>query len=292
MNGPKLVTEIIAVAIIVGCCYGLFTTAIPTEYPPVDIKADESTENTISYSGMDVTISTQKFIIDSKMPSDIEDVYIELSLDSGGQKYSLGKIDVGTVTAKSVTTTESANITIPAYVVLASLAANSSDGVIKTPILAKLHFSYLEFQDEKLIDLGLNLRVDMGFKGNVEMTKTDNSATMTIDIPEGSSFTKDISNIAKSVCDSSGNCTIKIAGCEDVSFSLNISDDGKTVKFTADGVTDTAYGAMETYFKEYFEDNEEITLTYQGASSGSCTITKAQAESFEEMIKAFYGGSA
>ncbi len=291
MNGPKIVSELLVLAIVVGCCYGVFTTAIPTEYPPVDVKADESTNNTVAYEGMDLTISTQKFIIDSKMPSDITDVYIELSLDAGGQKYHLGTIDIGTIPAKTVITTESATLKVPAYVVLASLAANSSGEEIKTPVLAKLHFSYLKFQEENIIDLGLNLRVDMGFEGGVSVEQTGNTATMKLDVPAGS-FTEDIVKVAKDVCDTDGKCSIGIEGLSDVGFELYISGDGRNVTFTASGTDGTAYEEMSSFFKEHFEDNDTLTLNYSGGSSGTCTVTKEQAESFAKMVEAFYGGSA
>lgn len=291
MNGPKIVSELLVLAIVVGCCYGVFTTALPTEYPPVDVKADESTANTITYSGMDVTISTQKFIIDSKMPSDITDVYIELSLSAGGHRYHLGTIDIGTIPAKTVMTTESATLSVPAYIVLASLAANSSNEEIKTPVLAKLHFSYLEFQKENIIDLGLNLRIDMGFKGGVSVAHTDNSATMTLNVPDDS-FTQDIVKIAKDVCNAEGKCTIGIEGLSDVGFELYIPADGKTATFTASGTTGTAYEEMSSFFKNHFEDNDTLTLNYNGKTSGTCTVTKEQAETFAKMVEAFYGGSA
>lgn len=291
MNGPKIISELLVLAIVVGCCYGVFTTAVPTEYPPVEIKADESTDNTVTYSGMDVTISTQKFIIDSNMPSDITDVYIEISLSAGGHRYHIGTIDIGTVPAKTVMTTESATLKVPAYMILASLASNSSNEDIKTPILAKLHFSYLKFQNENIIDLGLNLRVDMGFKGKVSVEHEDNSATMKVNVEENS-FTQDIVSIAKNVCDSDGKCKIGIDGLNDVGFELHISEDGKTVTFKADGTNGTAYEEMSSFFKKHFENNDDLTIRYSGGTSGTCTVTKEQAESFAKMIEAFYGGSA
>ncbi len=285
MNGPKLVAEILVVVIIVGCCYSVFSEAIPTEYPPVDIKADESTKNELSYSGMEVTIKTQSYIIDSKMPSDITDVYIELALDAPSQKYHLGTIDIGTISANATTHTERQTITVPAYVILASLASNSDGGTIKTPILAKLHFSYLEYRGEKLIDLGLNLRVDMGFDGGVKVEHDGNTAKMTIDVPD-SGFTKDIVGIADRVCDSEGNCTLGIEGCPDVGFKLNVSPDGKTVSFAVSGVDGTAYDVMNSFFK----DKDEVTINYKGSSEESYTVTKEQAESFSKVIESFYGG--
>ena len=289
MNGPKLIAEIIAAAVIIACGYGIFSEAVPSEYPPIEISTDGETSTEISGDGMNVSIKAQSFLIDSHMPSDIEDVSIELSLAADGGNYYLGTIDVGTVKADSITRTEQAEMSVPAYVILASLGSNSDSGEIKTPVLAKLSFSYLNFMNEKFIDLGLNLRVDMGFGGWVSMESSGDSATMTVTVPSGS-FTKSVSDIAKSVCDSSGNCAISIDGC-DAAFLLNVSDDGKTVTFSASGNGETAYDSVRSLL-DSLSSEDTVTISYSGSGTGSYTMTQAQAEAFADMIEAFYGAAS
>ncbi|MCH3977979.1 MAG: hypothetical protein LKJ94_07480 [Candidatus Methanomethylophilus sp.] len=289
MNGPKLIAEIIAAAVIIACGYGIFSEAVPSEYPPIEISTDGETTTEISGDGMNVGIKTQSFLIDSHMPSDIEDVSIELSLATGGGSYYLGTIDVGTVKADAVTRTSQAEISVPAYVILASLGSNSDSGEIKTPVLAKLSFSYLTFMNEKFIDLGLNLRVDMGFGGEVSMESSGDSATMTVTVPDGS-LTESVSKIAESVCDSSGNCAIAIDGC-DAAFNLNISGDGKTVTFTASGSGETAYSSIRSLADSLSSDGT-VRISYSGSESGSYEMTQEQAEAFADMIEAFYGAAS
>ncbi len=289
MNGPKLVAEIIAAAVIIACVYGIFSEAVPSEYPPIEIGTDGETSTEVSSDGMNIGIKTQSFLIDSHMPSDIEDVSIDLSLTADGGSYYLGTIDVGTLKADSVTRTDRAEFSVPAYVVLASLGSNSDGGEIKTPVLAKLSFSYLNFMNEKFIDLGLNLRVDMGFGGGVSMESSGDSATMTVTVPSGS-FTETVSDVAKNVCDSSGNCAISIDGC-DAAFLLNISDDGKTVTFSASGNGETAYDSIRGLI-DSLSSEDAVTISYSGSGAGSYTMTQAQAEAFADMIEAFYGAAS
>lgn len=299
MNGPKLVAEIIAAVIVLGCCYGLVTEAVPDQYPPVEVATEGNF--TMGQDGADLTLGIPDIKVDSHMPSDLTNVSLELYLDSGSGDYHLATVDVGVIAAEAETTITRDNLVdsdsdhvsdglihIPSYVVLASLAANSDGGTVTTPAIAKLHFEYLEFQGDSLLDMGLNLRFDIGASGTLTVTAEGDDAVMKAELENGS-FLYALQEVRAAVCDPSGNCTVRVGDCA-AGLSFNIGQGGE-VTFTASGQDGrTAYQLLDDYASRMADgDTADVTVT---GSPDTTRMTKTQMSAFADMVEQIYGVAA
>ncbi len=289
MNWPKAIATIIAVAVIACAGIGILVQAVPDEYPPVEFEADDSTESSATVTGADVNIQTQSYNVTSHLPSDITDVYVEVYLQvDGDDKYSLGTYDIGTIASDATTSTGQISASVPLYVLMSSAAENSDDTTVSIPLLAKLHFSYLEFQGEDIVDMGLNLKINLETDGSVTVTVSDsgNDATMSIDASSASGMLGDILDEAAGtyyITATDGTSTLDV-------MTLVINNDG-TVTLTFDGTGMSVDGALDGLAES---SSSGVTFTCSGDSSGSTELTQEQAELVAEMIDNIYemGGSS
>jgi hypothetical protein len=289
MNWPKAIATIIAVAVIACAGIGILVQAVPDEYPPVEFEADDSTESSATVTGADVNIQTQSYNVTSHLPSDITDVYVEVYLQvDGDDKYSLGTYDIGTIASDATTSTGQIEASVPLYVLMSSAAENSDGTTVSIPLLAKLHFSYLEFQGEDIVDMGLNLKINLETDGSVTVTTSDsgNDAVMTVDASSASGMLGDILDQAAGtyyITATDGTSTLDV-------MTLVINNDG-TVTLTFDGTGMSVDEALDDLAEG---SSGGLTFACSGQSSGSTELTQEQAELVAEMIDNIYemGGSS
>lgn len=176
-NVPKIVATVIAIAIIATVLSVSFVPALPKEIPPIEVS--DPYGDGISYSDGKFIVD-QYYNVTSHMGKNIDDVYMDIYVKSPSGDYFVGDPGKERVTLKPGEPTRiHLYANMPIYLVMAGMAdeIGKEDGA-KTPIVAKLHFSYIEWLGDHISDVEIGVRLsDNG--GRVTAEASGNDATMT-----------------------------------------------------------------------------------------------------------------
>ena len=283
-----MVAQIAVVAIVVYFTYSAVAAAVPTDvHSPSDVF--EVTEDFLVNSetdGMNMTVTITGAVA-TKLPQNLEGVYINVYLGEHGKRTEIAHGDIGSIKAKDTT---SINIVsnIPAYTILAYAITNAdSEGNITVPMVLSFGFKYMEWYGVYLVDLGLDIKQNLQVAAGVDMPEAgpgigDSSAKVTVVVDRDAGDT--INGVAKSL----------LGGASEKDFSLTTSNgasiDIKLTKVSEEetGITLNAAGAGEKSAVDLLKEavgEEGLTLRYNDTDY---TISKENAATFIELMTELY----
>ena len=289
MNAGKLVAQIAVIAIVVYFTYTAVVAAVPTDVRGVDdifsVSEDFSVNTESIDGGMNMKV-TVNGAVSTKLPQNLEGVYIDVYMGDISKRTEIAHADIGTIKAKA-TTPINASSTIPTYAIMAYAVNGINDeGNIVVPLVLSIGFKYMEWYGVYLVDLGVDLKQNLEIAAGVNMPEKgpgtgDSSAKVKVVIDGTASDT--IDGIAKSLHDA-GKDDFTLSTENGANINVKITDEGggKT------GITINASGAGDKSAVDLLKEavgEDGLTLVY---NEESFTITKDNAAAFIELVTELY----
>ncbi len=289
MNAGKLVAQIAVVAIVVYFTYTAVVAAVPTDVHSMDdifsVTEDFSVNTESIDGGMNMKVTVNGAVA-TKLPQNLEGVYIDVHMGDIGKRTEIAHADIGTIKAKDTTVINASSI-VPTYAIMAyAVNGIDSEGNITVPLVLSFGFKYMEWYGVYLVDLGLDIKQNLQVAAGVSMPEKgagtgDSSAKVKVVIDGSANET--IDGIAKSLVDA-GKDDFTLTTSNGASINVKITDEGggkAGIAINAAGAGDKS--AVDLLKEAVGEDG--LTLTYDG---NPFTITKENAAAFIELVTELY----